>query len=93
MTSQYIINHLDKPRLWYIVLTGMYAELKAKQDLEQNGFITYLPQISVRRQWAGHTKKIHIPIITRCVFVYATDEEIRKIQERYTVFPSQIICA
>ena len=70
MTFQYIINHLDKPHLWYIVLTGPHAELSTKKKLEQQGYITYVPLVPVRRSWAGYIKEIHIPAITRCVFVY-----------------------
>lgn len=91
MTSQYVIEYLNETRLWYIVLTNQRAELNTKNHLEQEGFITYLPQDSVRRQWAGHKKKIHIPAIPRCVFIYATEEEIQRVQKQYTVFPPEII--
>ena len=56
MTFQYIINHLDKPHLWYIVLTGPHAELSTKKKLEQQGHITYVPLVPVRRSWAGYIK-------------------------------------
>ena len=72
MTFQYIINHLHEPHLWCIVLTAPHAELNIQKKLEQQGFITYVPTISVRRSWAGCIKEIHIPAIARCVFVYAT---------------------
>ena len=93
MTSQYIIDHLDKPHAWYVVLTGPHAELTIKQKLEQQGLITYVPLNSVRRQWAGCIKEIHILAIARCVFVYATDNDIQKVQRKYTVLPSQTIKA
>lgn len=69
MTFQYIINHLHEPHLWCIVLTAPHAELNIQKKLEQQGFITYVPTISVRRSWAGCIKEIHIPTIARCVFV------------------------
>lgn len=53
MTFQYIINHLHEPHLWCIVLTAPHAELNIQKKLEQQGFITYVPTISVRRSWAG----------------------------------------
>jgi len=74
MTFQYIIHHLDKPHSWFIVLTNPHTELNTKKKLEQQGFITYVPLVSVRRCWEGCIKEIHIPAIARCVFVYATDE-------------------
>lgn len=81
MTFQYIINHLHEPHLWCIVLTAPHAELNIQKKLEQQGFITYVPTISVRRSWAGCIKEIHIPTIARCVFVYATKEEMQEMQK------------
>ena len=57
MTFQYIINHLHEPHLWCIVLTAPHAELNIQKKLEQQGFITYVPTISVRRSWAGCIKR------------------------------------
>ena len=53
MTFQYIIHHLDKPHSWFIVLTNPHTELNTKKKLEQQGFITYVPLVSVRRCWEG----------------------------------------
>ena len=85
MTFQYIINHLDEPHAWYIILTGPHAELDTKEKLERKGFIAYLPLVPVRRCWAGHIKEIHTPAMARCVWVYATDEEIKEIRKEYRV--------
>ena len=93
MTFQYIINHLDKPHLWYIVLTASHTELSTQKKLERQGFITYVPATSVRRTWDGRIKEIHIPAITRCVFVYATNQEIQGMQKEYTILPPQTITA
>ena len=93
MTFQYIISQLDKPHMWYIVLTGPHAELNTKKKLERQGFITYIPSDSVRRSWAGHIKEIHTPIIARCVFVYVTNEEIQGIRKEYAILSPQTITA
>lgn len=93
MIFQYIINHLNKPHLWYIVLTAPHAELSTQKKLERQGFITYVPATSVRRTWDGRIKEIHIPAVARCVFVYATDNDIQKVQREYTVLPFQTIKA
>ncbi len=69
MTFQYIINHLNKPHLWYIVLTAPHAELSTQKKLERQGFITYVPATSVRRTWDGRIKEIHIPAIAS-VYLY-----------------------
>ena len=93
MTFQHIITHLGKPHSWYIVLTGPHAELSIKKKLERQGLITYVPVTSVRRCWAGYIKEIHTPVITRCVFIYATDENIQGIQNEYTVLSPQTVTA
>ena len=93
MTFQYIINHLNKPHLWYIVLTAPHAELSTQKKLERQGFITYVPATSVRRTWDGRIKEIHIPAIARCVFVYATDENVLRMQKEYTILNPQAVAA
>ena len=93
MTFQYIVDHLGKPHSWYVVLTGPHVELDIKRKLEQQGFITYVPFDSIQRHWAGRTKKIHIPTITRCVFVYATDENVLRMQKEYTILNPQAVAA
>lgn len=57
MTFQYIIHHLDKPHSWFIVLTNPHTELNTKKKLEQQGFITYVPLVSVRRCREGVYKR------------------------------------
>lgn len=93
MTFQYIIHHLDKPHSWFIVLTNPHTELNTKKKLEQQGFITYVPLVSVRRCWEGCIKEIHIPAIARCVFVYATDENVLRMQKEYTIQESSSRCS
>lgn len=94
MTFQYIIHHLDKPHSWFIVLTNPHTELNTKKKLEQQGFITYVPLlVSVRRCWEGCIKEIHIPAIARCVFVYATDENVQRMQKEYTILNPQAVAA
>ena len=56
-------------------------------------FITYVPLVSVRRCWEGCIKEIHIPAIARCVFVYATDENVLRMQKEYTILNPQAVAA
>ncbi|WP_300700774.1 UpxY family transcription antiterminator [Bacteroides sp.] len=86
MAFQQIKEQLDKTHTWYIILTGPCAELKTKARLEDIGMITYLPLASVKRQWGGKTKRIRIPAIARCVFIYASDEELQILQNGFSVF-------
>lgn len=85
MVFQQIKEQLEKTRSWYIILTGSRAELKTKARLEDTGIITYLPLASVRRHWGGKIKEIRIPVIARCVFIYASDEEIESLQNQVPV--------
>ena len=94
--ANFIINGRASGVSFYpstIVLTGPHAELSTKKKLEQQGYITYVPLVPVRRSWAGYIKEIHIPAITRCVFVYATNQEIQGMQKEYTILPPQTITA
>ncbi len=68
MTFQYIIHHLDKPHSWFIVLTNPHTELNTKKKLEQQGFITYVPLVSVRRCWEGCIKEMKVCRNARCTF-------------------------
>ena len=47
----------------------------------------------VRRCWEGCIKEIHIPAIARCVFVYATDENVLRMQKEYTILNPQAVAA
>ena len=93
MTSQDIKKQLKEPHFWNIVLTGQHAEPRTKAMLEAKGIITWLPLAPVRRQWGRILKEIHTPVITRCVFIYATDENIQGIQNEYTVLSPQTVTA
>ena len=93
MTSQDIKKQLKEPHFWNIVLTGQHAEPRTKAMLEAKGIITWLPLAPVRRQWGRILKEIHTPVIARCVFIYATDENIQGIQNEYTVLSPQTVTA
>lgn len=91
MTTHYIQENLNKPRSWHIVWTGTHAEGKTKTMLENEGLIAYLPTTIVRRRWAGRTKDMRMPAVARCVFIYASREEIESLEGRFPVLPSQVI--
>ncbi len=85
MAFQQIKEQLNKTHTWYIILTGPRAELRTKARLEDIGMIAYLPLASVKRQWNGKTKEIRIPAIARCVFIYASDEELHFLKNNYPI--------
>lgn len=89
MNIKLIKEQLYKTRSWHIVLTGSCAELKTKARLEDIGLIAYLPLASVKRQWGDRIKRIRIPVIARCVFIYASDEEIQKLPKHVSVLRTE----
>lgn len=54
---------------WYVVYTHPSAEVKAAQNLERQGFRTYLPRYRKRRRHAGRTEMVLRPLFPRYVFV------------------------
>ena len=93
MTFQHIITHLGKPHSWYIVLTGPHAELSIKKEAGTTRFY-YLRSGDFGSALLGRVyKEIHTPVIARCVFIYATDENIQGIQNEYTVLSPQTVTA
>ncbi|ADV43706.1 UpxY family transcription antiterminator [Bacteroides helcogenes] len=82
---QQIKERLEKKRSWYMILTSLRAELKIKARLEDMGIMTYLPFTSVKRHWDGKTKEIRTPAIARCVFIYASNEEIESLQDQVPI--------
>lgn len=69
MTFQYIIHHLDKPHSWFIVLTNPHTELNTKKKLEQQGFITYVPLVSVRRWGRVYKRNTHPGDSEMCICI------------------------
>ena len=54
---------------WYIVYTQPSAEAKAAENLERQGFTTYLPRYRKRRRHAGRTETVLRPLFPRYLFV------------------------
>lgn len=87
MKLQDISKHLNEARSWYIILTPPRKERKTKEALDNKGMITYLPTVYVKRQWKERIKKIQIPAINRCVFIYASSAELEVVRTAYPVLP------
>lgn len=90
MKIQDIGRHLNEVRNWYIILTSPLNERKTKEALDNKGMITYLPTICVKRQWNERVRRIQIPAVNRCVFVYASDAEMEILRTAYPVLPIDI---
>ena len=85
MILQNIKERLNETRGWYVVLTAPHKERKTKETLENKGMITYFPTLLVRRYWKEKVRKIQIPAINRCIFIYATDREIEAMKGTYSI--------
>ena len=83
MTLQDIKEHLNETRNWYIVLT---SPRKERKDI-----ITYLPTTYVQYKWKEKIRKIQIPTINRCIFIYATDSEVKTLKVAYSILPLEMI--
>lgn len=91
MKLQKIKERLNETRNWYIVLTSPRKERKIREGLDNKGIITYLPTTYVQYRWKEKIRKIQIPIINRCIFIHATDSEIKTIRVAYTILPLEMI--
>lgn len=90
MTFQSLKELLQKKRSWYVVLTQPKNELKTKKVLEEQGLIIYLPFTPVRRRWRNHIKEIRIPLVTRCVFIYVSEEEVDSLKKCYPMLKLEV---
>ena len=41
--------------------------------------------------WKEKIRKIQIPTINRCIFIYATDSEIKTLRVTYSILPLEMI--
>lgn len=91
MTLQDIKEHLNETRNWYIVLTSPRKERKIRESLNNKDIITYLPTTYVQYKWKEKIRKIQIPTINRCIFIYATDSEVKTLKVPYSILPLEMI--
>jgi transcriptional antiterminator RfaH len=77
---------------WYVVQTRPHAEIKAAQNLERQGFATYLPRYRKRRRHARRIETVAVPLFPRYLFVAAdlASQRWRAIHSTFGV--SQLVC-
>lgn len=61
-------------KAWYLVHSKPRQENIARQQLERQGYTTYLPLISTRRKRSGRTVKVIAPMFPRYLFINLSDE-------------------
>lgn len=54
---------------WFVVRTHPNAEIRAREHLERQGFITYLPRYLKLRRHARRVERVSAPLFPRYLFV------------------------
>lgn len=77
---------------WYVVHTRVRAEMRAAQQLRQQGFDVYLPRYARRRRHAGRIDTVVVPLFPRYLFVSLDIERDRWRAVQSTVGVSSVVC-
>lgn len=60
---------------WFALYTKPRHEFKALEQLEEIDIITYLPRITVTKQWSDRKKKVTEPLFKSYIFINSTELE------------------
>ena len=61
-------------KAWYLIYCKPRQETLAKENLEQQGYTTYLPMISVRRRKAGKRVSVAAAMFPRYFFIQLSEQ-------------------
>ncbi len=61
-------------RSWYLIHSKPNQETTAKENLERQGYETYLPLIPTRRKKRGKSIKVIAPMFPRYLFIYLSNK-------------------
>lgn len=61
-------------RAWYLIHSKPNQEAIAKENLERQGYETYLPMIPTRRRKRGKTIRVIAPMFPRYLFIYLSNQ-------------------
>ena len=61
-------------KAWYLIHSKPRQEHIAKEQLERQGYRTYLPLFPLRRRRLGRTVKIIAPMFPRYLFIHLSDQ-------------------
>lgn len=71
--------------VWYACYTHPKSEKKVDERLKEEGFTSFLPQITVIKQWSDRKKKVQIPLIPSIIFVNIEPLELSNVLKVYGV--------
>jgi transcription antitermination factor NusG len=60
---------------WHALYTRPRWEKKVQRELEQQGYIHYLPLVLKEKQWTDRKKKVEEPLIKSYIFVKVSEKE------------------
>jgi len=69
-------SSIDTATKWYVVYTHSRAEKKVLDRMCNVGFEAFLPLVSTVKQWSDRKKKVEVPLINSCVFVYSKEKKL-----------------
>lgn len=72
-------------RFWHALYVRSRAEKKVLSQLEENGYVAYLPLVTQVKIWSDRKKKVSEPLFKSYVFVYSNDKEYIPILNLYGV--------
>ncbi len=75
----------DNNYQWYVFYVKGKHEQKAYELLKRDGFISYLPMITVQRQYSDRKKKIKEPLFKSYIFVLIQKHEIYNVLQTPSV--------
>lgn len=59
---------------WYLVYTKPQQERLAVENLDRQGYVSYLPRVRTRRRRQGRYVKVVEPMFPRYLFIHLSDE-------------------
>ena len=74
MASHYIFNNHVTMKAWYLIHSKPKQEQIAKEQLERQGYQTYLPMAYTYRRRRGRTVRVIAPMFPRYLFINLNDE-------------------
>ena len=69
------MNLTSSSEPWLVLYVKRHAEKKVASRLAAMGLTSYLPTITVMRQWSDRKKKLQIPALSGVLFVQCTEAE------------------
>ncbi len=63
---------MENPSVWRLIYTKPRQELEAQQQLERQGYTTYLPMLCRHQRHKGKQQEIQSPLFPRYLFIHLT---------------------